>query len=83
MHHKETEAPIFLVQHKYRTKKGEREVTIPVFGINYIDDTRYPRGKLKPGMRAVPEHPTDRDIFHVAAAIDKRERRERRIKVTL
>lgn len=75
MHSRLTESPIGYVEHKRKTKKGETVVQVPVFGVNYFDDTRYPRGKLKPNMRAVPDAPSDLDIAHIAAAIAKRERK--------
>jgi hypothetical protein len=75
-----TEGPILFAKHTFKTKKGERKVETPVFGINYLDNSRYPRGKMKPCMYSIPlpVATTAQDISHIAAAVAKRERKNAR-----
>lgn len=71
----DSDLPIGYVAHTHKTKNGEKKTQIPVFRRDYVDNSRYSAGRMKPGTHPVSETPTDADIRHIAAAIARRERR--------
>lgn len=72
-----TSEPIGYARHAHSAGNRDQKHSVAVYGINYFDDTRYSRGKLKPNMRAVPANLSDADIRAIAAAITKRARKGR------